>query len=511
MAKGNEAQTNVTWGTLEELLLACAVSRYGTSCWDSVAREIQKRSSGCRLLTPQNCKQKYHELKNRFTARNGYDNNTPPIDGSENGDAVDTCLWQDELRKIRIAELKRELELYDLSIMSLQSKVEKLKEERERSLRENEKEETDLEKSQVRYRVDDLKETKNIPEISSPEQGSGREVSVGESAREKLSVNESNSTDPKGDDNLENRVGEKENDSAAPAVGHINPGKGTARPAGEASYNGSSDTIAPAKEYSSSQNCDSAKADPVKESIDSPELLESVAESKGRREKETKESSDVQSSSSLSRKLRREKVASGGNEPEAENQSLAVKPSILISQPLVDFLEVIRSHKLGSMFERRLECQRTTQYMNLIRQHIDLQTIRTRLDEGRYSDHHANFYRDLLLLINNAVVFFPKKSSEHKAAVELRQLVSKRLPRSAAKQGPEQHLTKREREAEDSLLFKPKISMPVIVCRKRSSTVAKASVGGRKRGEAVLIGNDEKNSELLAMRRSRRNRLRSAR
>ncbi|GMH29456.1 hypothetical protein Nepgr_031299 [Nepenthes gracilis] len=136
--------------------------------------------------------------------------------------------------------------------------------------------------------------------------------------------------------------------------------------------------------------------------------------------------------------------------------------------------------------------QRTTQYMNLIRQHIDLQTIRTRLDEGRYSDHHANFYRDLLLLINNAVVFFPKKSSEHKAAVELRQLVSKRLPRSAAKQGPEQHLTKREREAEDSLLFKPKISMPVIVCRKRSSTVAKASVGGRKRGEAVLIGNDEK-------------------
>uniref|UniRef100_A0A2N9FBB9 Uncharacterized protein n=1 Tax=Fagus sylvatica TaxID=28930 RepID=A0A2N9FBB9_FAGSY len=34
-----------TWGTWEELLLACAVHRYDTESWDSVSMEIQKRSS----------------------------------------------------------------------------------------------------------------------------------------------------------------------------------------------------------------------------------------------------------------------------------------------------------------------------------------------------------------------------------------------------------------------------------------------------------------------------------
>ncbi|GMY11829.1 DNA-binding bromodomain-containing protein, putative [Fagus crenata] len=34
-----------TWGTWEELLLACAVHQYNTESWDSVSMEIQKRSS----------------------------------------------------------------------------------------------------------------------------------------------------------------------------------------------------------------------------------------------------------------------------------------------------------------------------------------------------------------------------------------------------------------------------------------------------------------------------------
>lgn len=71
------------------------------------------------------------------------------------------------------------------------------------------------------------------------------------------------------------------------------------------------------------------------------ESSESVAESK--------ESSDVQSSASLS--TRRRKAVSSG---EAEGGP-ALSPAE--SQPLIAFLETICSDKFGSTFERRLESQ----------------------------------------------------------------------------------------------------------------------------------------------------------
>nr|DAD18060.1 TPA_asm: hypothetical protein HUJ06_019523 [Nelumbo nucifera] len=71
-----------TWGTWEELLLACAVNRHGTNKWDSVAMEMQNRSSTLHLLTAQNCKQKYHDLKRRFTSKD--DKTSEREDESEN-------------------------------------------------------------------------------------------------------------------------------------------------------------------------------------------------------------------------------------------------------------------------------------------------------------------------------------------------------------------------------------------------------------------------------------------
>ena len=51
-----------TWGTWEELLLACVVHRYGTESWDFVLTELWKRSTSTlhRVLTPHSNKQKYH-------------------------------------------------------------------------------------------------------------------------------------------------------------------------------------------------------------------------------------------------------------------------------------------------------------------------------------------------------------------------------------------------------------------------------------------------------------------
>ena len=95
-----------TWGTWEELLLACAVHRYGTESWDSVSMEMQKRSSKlhCQLLSPHNCKRKYLDLQRRFNQNQDQQQYT-------------SIPWLDELRKLRVAELRTEVQRYDHSIV----------------------------------------------------------------------------------------------------------------------------------------------------------------------------------------------------------------------------------------------------------------------------------------------------------------------------------------------------------------------------------------------------------
>ncbi|XP_059646375.1 uncharacterized protein LOC132292743 [Cornus florida] len=481
-----EKEPEAPWGTWEELLLASAVNRYGTNSWDSVVVEIQKRSSTSILLTPHNCEQKYHDLKRRYMA-NGTRNDT--VSRSDDvGDAGtdNTIPWLDELRKLRVAELKRELERYDLSIVSLQLKVKRLKEEREQSSRESEKEreKSDLEKSVER----DIKEEKidedGEPKKLSPGSVADKPVSGEESDRENQSVNESNSTDPKIENVETGPAGaEKEPEPVETGDDKPDPVGDSAKPAGEDSCNGSSDSIAkePAREP--------VKIEQEGGGSESPELLESVAESKGGNEEGAKENSDVQSSASLSRKKGRDKLRPGacssGEVPESDDRSPATKEVSVKSQPLIDFLESIRSHKLGSLFERRLESQETPTYTNLIRQHIDLQTIRTRIEEGWYLGCNRKFFRDLLLLVNNAIVFFGKNSSESAAAIDLWQLVSKEMAQRKDKSDllveerpslpPVPLPFKSDPEPSAPLLLKPKMSVPMIVCRKRSSIAAKAS------------------------------------
>lgn len=93
---------------------------------------------------------------------------------------------------------------------------------------------------------------------------------------------------------------------------------------------------------------------------DSNEAWESVSESK----QEVKEGavskrqiSDVQSSGSLSqrKRCRNRGGSSSGEEPEV--CPAKPKPSAVKSEPLLKFLEIIRSHRLGSAFERRLRSQ----------------------------------------------------------------------------------------------------------------------------------------------------------
>lgn len=111
---------------------------------------------------------------------------------------------------------------------------------------------------------------------------------------------------------------------------------------------------------------------------ESNEAWESVGESK-REGKDggvaSKHSSDVQSSASLSRRTRRRRggdvgvagVTSSGEEPEGDEVSPATKrASTVKSEPLVKFLGIIRSHRLGSVFERRLRSQVLLAFMKIL-------------------------------------------------------------------------------------------------------------------------------------------------
>lgn len=76
-----------------------------------------------------------------------------------------------------------------------------------------------------------------------------------------------------------------------------------------------------------------------------------------------------------------------------------------------------------SMMMMWLHVQESDKYKSMVQQHVDLETIQSKLHKDAYSSCALSFYRDLLLLFNNAVVFFPKSSLESLTAHQLRRLV----------------------------------------------------------------------------------------
>ncbi|KAH7689421.1 Bromodomain-containing protein [Dioscorea alata] len=463
------------WGTWEELLLASAVSRHGTRRWDSVAMEVQSRipASSAHLLTPLRCRQRFHLLQNRFSTAT-----VAVTDGEPDGEPLPDIPWLEDLRKLRVAELRREVERSDLSIRNLQIKVERLKGERERIAGEAEHGggEADLKSGEGRKGSGG-----STPETLAGDRISGR------------SCKESNSTDPKEDGRKPGEDAENAKDTAGDGKRKMDP------VAGERSDDRSS-----------------AAGDP--DPADPRESGESAAESKGGEAEERerdgeKESSEVQSSASLTRRRRmgrRRKApsvsssgAAAAEEPETDVVSphAASVPSTA-SQPLVSFLEIIRSSKPGSVFARRLDSQKTAKYKSLIRRHVDLEMVTRRIGRSGGAYTSLEFFRDLLLLCNNAIVFYAKSSDEAIAAVHLRDLISKEMtatgkqkpdeappapppplvqPPPAAKAPPPQPAKlKEDPDLARSLLEKSTSAAPLITCRKRSSISAKKADPDRK-------------------------------
>ncbi|KAJ8459120.1 hypothetical protein OPV22_032046 [Ensete ventricosum] len=414
--------------------------------------EIQSRSPFSHLLTPQSCRRRYRDLKLRFAGPGGEEGRHEDDEGEEAGSSVEVP-WVEELRKLRVAELRREVERYDASIGYLQLKVKRLEEERERSLRETES---------VEEKPDQEKEA-DISASHTPEVAVGDAISGKDSGR---SCGESNSTLPKeGEKKLDGDDGKAEE-----AVGT----------GGES-------------------------ADPV-ERLPAGESGESmVAESKGEEEEEEeeeegegeKEGSDVQCSRSPSRRRRgrRRRLIPGGSnsreegdaDADADADAGAAEESIIMgkrvaaeSEPLMMFLETIRSDQQVSILERRLGCQESVSYRSLIRRHVDLEMVRAKVDglgQGGGSYTTAEFLLDLLLLCTNVIVFHPKDSPESIAAARLRDKVIKEISACVGPPTPSSRLPIEptppptpDLDVTDSLPDKPTTAAPLIACRTRSST-----------------------------------------
>ncbi|CAN4110454.1 unnamed protein product [Withania somnifera] len=459
-ATTKKKKKKMTWSTWEELLLAFAVKRHGLNDWESVAMELQSRSSLPALLTAQICKDKYRDLRRRFVnTYNNYSYHEKMNDGFDEGveDDVDgngdiTIPWIEELRQLRVAELKQEVQRSDLSIQSLQLKVKKMEEEKEQRLKEdslNDGQKPDLEDVKEERSQND----KNSGADVKPEDSTGKAVSGEESDRENRSFNESNST--------ENRETGVKNEPEPVEIGEDKPVQEVKPVSEEDSYNDSS----------------SDRQEEKKVIRDSGDLRDTVSESK----EETKENSDVQSTATLKKRKRQSSGGDGGRSSgdAAEMASPAAEikgEGAAKSEPLVEILDIIRSHKRGSVFKRRLDSQKTDKYKSIIRQHMDLETVQARIEDGSYCSCPAKFYLDLLVLFNNAIVYFPKSSPESIAANELRANVMEELKKSRThtkdpSSGPLRIQLKPELERSDSLLAKHK---SIVVCRKRSFISAKA-------------------------------------
>ncbi|CAH9096315.1 unnamed protein product [Cuscuta europaea] len=456
-----------TWSTWEELLLAFAVKRHGLKDWDSVAMELRSRSSLPDLLTAQVCEDKYRGLHRRFMNSDDlavYKDSGGDINAAAT--AVDIP-WLENLRQLRVLELKQEVQRYDISIQTLQQTVKRMEEERDHSKdTRNDAVEPDLEEDRNETRSENVEMSGG--DMETPAKASGRSVSVAESEHENRSFNESNSTEKW---EAEEKIEPEPNEG-----GVVKPDPETKPVVNEDSCN------------ASSNRCEeSNRTEDGKSEID---LAEGGRDALGA----SKESSDVQSTATLTKKRRKRSDALGGGGREGGNVTEAAvlssdtetkRESAVKSEPFDGLLDTIRSRKNASMFERRLDSQKTDRYNSMIRRHVDFETIHSRIDNGSYSGCPIKFYSDLLLLFNNAIIFFPVSSPERTAAAQLRRIVNKELrnnkisspkplpslkPQPVPETGPEPG-PKPEQEPEKSnpLIVKHKLTGPILVCRKRSS------------------------------------------
>ncbi|KAJ8761363.1 hypothetical protein K2173_001493 [Erythroxylum novogranatense] len=358
------------WGTWEELLLGGAVLRHGTRDWDTVASELRARTrtrSLCPLVyTPEVCKAKYEALQQRY--------------------AGSAALFE-ELRKQRMAELKRALELSEDSIGSLESKLEILKAERADE-----------------FHVFDSCQTE------SPFQRShGNESSSKETSKDGLSA---------GSFTEETRTNWPKECRAL------------------ASFSAEDIKLKP----------EVVSELPVQDKfVDIGKLAEvwvikgvSIRRRRGKRKrkdcrKDVKEGSvgetEFLGSADVLSATHCKDTSTSSSHQVARCSTMNDQCRGYIEGETVDLLKIFESiaeNKCASVFRRRLDSQKRGRYKKMILQHMDFDTIRSRIVSQSIISA-KELFRDLLLLASNALVFYSKTTREYKSALLLRDIVTNSL------------------------------------------------------------------------------------
>ncbi|BAT73775.1 hypothetical protein LR48_Vigan01g065000 [Vigna angularis] len=357
------AELVVTWNTWEELLLGGAILRHGTRDWTVVAAELKTRTVSPFSFSPEVCKAKYEELRQQYSG----------------------CIkaWFEELKKKRVAELKRDLELSEELIGSLELKLESLK--------------TGMDEKRVDCHVDDGSVG---PELHVPLEKLDRVVpSAKEMSKDGLS---------------------------AGSFTH------------ESQTNWSHECKVPA------MSCEDVETKPeVSESNVQEKVLNvdksthTIYEGQGgclkkrrgkRKRKDCGRNTNEASvrESDLSADVCKESSTSNCDEI-AKSFGMDEAKANLKKDEIKDLMELLDSFlsvQGASAFCRRHDSQKRGRYKKTIRQHMDFDTIRSRISNGTIKSM-LELIRDLLLLTNNAILFYSKITREYKIALKLRDLAIK--------------------------------------------------------------------------------------
>ncbi|KAL3325812.1 hypothetical protein AABB24_036841 [Solanum stoloniferum] len=348
------------WGTWEELILGGAIIRHGIQDWNVVALELRSRNI---YFTPQACKAKYEDLQKRYAGCNA---------------------WFEELRKRRVEELKRELEKSESSIGSLVTKIESLKAEKERSSQINYGSNTHTESPATHVKSEciesigkdgicagnfmlDSTRTNFSPEFESPAVASANEMDS------KLECSEF--CEPDEVPNISNQA-ETTNGN----------GRGALR-----------------KRKGKRKRKDVASD--VKRSIGESDNVCSISGISLSNGKETSTSCD-------------QSIMPTATEDNKEGLSR------LMNDDLMAIFNSIIQNEVAMVFRHRCDSQKRAKYKEMIKQHMDIETVRSRLVSCSIKSP-GELFRYLLLLATNAIVFYSKRTREHKSAVALRDIVTK--------------------------------------------------------------------------------------
>uniref|UniRef100_A0A453B9I7 Bromo domain-containing protein n=1 Tax=Aegilops tauschii subsp. strangulata TaxID=200361 RepID=A0A453B9I7_AEGTS len=334
------------WGTWEELVLGGAVLRHGAADWRAVAAELRARSP-C-SFSPKECEAKFSEIQARYSACDA---------------------WFEELRKQRVAELKRELRKSESFIGSLQSVIESLS---------NSKHDNG---NNLGCHTESCSHTENAADTTS----SSKELSKDRSSAASFTEEASNS-----------QKSQKVQNTSAETL---------SKPHAEKKLCAKDGLLWGSRKKRGLR--------------DKRAILMAVDSSRDGENTSTPCIQGEGSSEGCMKKLKTPKTKPGVSVCEGAKPKLA------------DIMNSISTQGDCKMLQHQIDIQRKrARYKKMIRQHMDFRILRSKIKSGAISSA-KELLKDMLVFVNNVLTFFPKATLEHMAAIELRGLICKTWQQSS--------------------------------------------------------------------------------